>query len=58
MIAPVISPATWLRRAMAKKITTSRGRSKIEKNENRSGKNACRKIASSGTRIATGKLNR
>jgi len=43
---------------MAKKITISSGRSKIEKNEKRRGKNACRKIANNGIRIATGQLNR
>jgi hypothetical protein len=30
----------------------------MEKNGNRSGKNACRKMASSGTTIAIGALNR
>ena len=58
MHAPVSNPATGLRRAMAKKITTSSGKSKMEKNENRNGTNAWKKIASSGTKIATGRLNR
>ena len=43
---------------MAKKMTTSSGKSKIEKNGNLSGRKACKKTASTGTITVTGKLNR
>ena len=56
--APVSSPEIGLRRAMAKKIVTSNGKSKMEKNGNRLGRNACRNSASNGTPTVTGMLNR
>jgi hypothetical protein len=37
---------------------TSKGKSKIEKKGSRRGKNACKKIAASGTSNVTGRLNR
>jgi hypothetical protein len=43
---------------MAKKIVTSKGRSKMEKNGNLLGRNACRNSARSGTPTVTGMLNR
>jgi hypothetical protein len=43
---------------MAKKIVTSRGKSKIEKNGNRLGTKAWRNRARSGTPTVTGILNR
>ena len=58
MAAPVNSPEIGLRRAMAKKIVTNKGRSKMEKKGNRRGTNACRNSASNGTPTVTGMLNR
>ena len=58
MAAPVNSPEIGFRRAMAKNIVTSNGRSKTEKNGNRLGTYACRNSASNGTPTVTGKLNR
>ena len=43
---------------MAKKIVTSKGKSKMEKNGSRLGRNACRNSASNGTPTVTGMLNR
>jgi len=56
MAAPVNRPETGLRRAMAKKIVTNNGKSKMEKI--RRGRNACRNSAMRGTPIVTGMLNR
>jgi hypothetical protein len=58
MAAPVKRPEIGFRRAMAKKIVTSNGRSKMEKKGNRLGMNACRNNASKGTPTVTGMLNR
>ena len=54
----VNNPEIGFLRAMAKKIVTSNGKSKMEKNGRRLGTNACRNSASNGTPTVTGMLNR
>jgi hypothetical protein len=54
----VNKPEIGFLRAMAKKIVTSKGKSKMEKKGSRLGTYACRNSASTGTPIVTGMLNR
>ena len=55
---PVNRPASGLRRAVAKPMVTSSGRSKMEKKGSRRGSHAWRKTAVRGIRIVAGILKR
>ena len=56
MVAPVVVPAMGLRRLTAKNRVTTNGRSRMASPGNNLGRSTCKRIAPTGTKMATGRL--